>query len=188
MWKHQEDNTQAIITAQKHIENCHGGENLILPETAILFYMHSGEEFVKSHYRTKLLTKSFPRFLSSCPVYQIKGHKICFLDGGRGAPQAIDTLETLAALGVKNVITVGMFGAFSEEIESGDIVIPSKAFVEEGTSLHYYSNIEYSQPSEELLRKAAEYIPDSKIMPIVSTDAVYRQTFLKKNYGVKKAQ
>ena len=88
-------------------------------------------------------------------------------------------METLAALGVKTVITVGMFGAFSEEIESGDIVIPNKAFVEEGTSLHYYSNIEYSQPSEELLRKAAEYITDSKLMPIVSTDAVYRQTFFK---------
>lgn len=179
MWKHPEDNTQAIITAQKHIESCHGGENLILPETAILFYMSSGEKFVKSHYRTKLLTKSFPRFLSSCPVYQIKGRNICFLDGGRGAPQAVDTLETLAALGVKTVITVGMFGAFSEEIESGEIVIPNKAFVEEGTSLHYYSNIEYSQPSEELLRKAAEYITDSKLMPIVSTDAVYRQTFFK---------
>ena len=110
--------------------------------------MHSGEKFVKSHYRTKLLTKSFPRFLASCPIYQIKGHNICFLDGGRGAPQAVDTLETLAALGVKNVITVGMFGAFSEKIESGDIVIPNKAFIEEGTSLHYYSKIDYSQPSK----------------------------------------
>ena len=47
---------------------------------------------------------------------------------------AVDTLETLNALGVKNVVSVGMFGAFSEKISSGAILVPNKAFSEEGTS------------------------------------------------------
>lgn len=60
----------------------------------------------------------------------MKDYDICFLDGGRGAPQAVDTLETLAPLGVKNVITIGLFGAFGEAVKSGDIIIPNKALVE----------------------------------------------------------
>ena len=65
------------------------------------------------------------------------------MHGGYGAPQAVDTIETLAALDVKNIITIGMFGSFSSNINSGDILIPNKAFSEEGTSLHYYENAEF---------------------------------------------
>lgn len=52
----------------------------------------------------------FPRFLNKCPIYEIKDLNICFLDGGRGAPQAVDTIEILKALGVKTVISVDCVG------------------------------------------------------------------------------
>lgn len=72
-----------------------------------------------------------------------------------------------------------MFGAFSDDIEHGSIIVPSKAFVEEGTSLHYYSEIDYSQPDSELCNAVVKAVKGSKSLPIVSTDAVYRQTFFK---------
>lgn len=180
MWKYSEDNTKPILTVNAHLSSEHKSVCDKLPETAILFYMHSGVEYTKLKYKTKLIAKRFPRFLYACPIYKFKESNICFLDGGRGAPQAVDTLETLVALGVKNIITIGMFGAFGENVESGDIVIPCKAFVEEGTSLHYYESIEYAEPSKELLEKASEMI-NVKVLPIVSTDAIYRQTFFKEN-------
>ena len=179
MWKYKEDYTKPILTVQEHLNSEHKSKCDNLPKTVILFYMHSGIEYMKLKHKCKLLAKKFPRFLNACPLYKMKDYDICFLDGGRGAPQAVDTLETLAALGVKNVITVGMFGAFGETIESGDIVIPCKAFVEEGTSLHYYESIEYSEPNEELFKMATEMIEGAKALPIVSTDAIYRQTFFK---------
>ena len=53
-----------------------------------------------------------------------------------------------------------------------------KAFVEEGTSLHYYEQIDFARPDEQLFEQLQK-IPGAKVLPIVTTDAVYRQTFYK---------
>lgn len=175
------DNTSCVITARNHIECCHRTPCTKLPETAILFFMHSGVDYANEHYDTELITDKFPSFLNSRPLYKIKNENVCFIHGGWGAPMAADTIETLKELGVKNVISVGMFGAFSNEINVGDIVIPNKAFVEEGTSPHYYGDIEFSSPNTELQRRALDFSTESADLPIVSTDAVYRQTFYREN-------
>ncbi len=105
--------------------------------------------------------------------------EICFLDGGRGAPQAADTVETLNALGVRSIISVGMTGVFKEGFDVGDIIIPPKAFSEEGTSHHYYENIEYAEPDEILFEKATEYFSECRKETVITTDAIYRQTYHK---------
>ncbi|MDE6412479.1 MAG: nucleoside phosphorylase [Eubacterium sp.] len=179
MWKFKEDNTSAVITAEKHIQSCRKNGCPQLPKTAILFYMYGGVDYLKKHYKSKLIAECFPSFLNSRPIYKLKNYDVCFLQGGWGAPMAVDTIETLYALGVKNVVSVGMFGAFSEKVNSGDIVIPDQAFSEEGTSLHYYENREAFYPNRELHDLALKHIEESASFPIVSTDAVYRQTFYK---------
>jgi len=178
MWCYSEDTTKPVISASQQITGCYGESSLQLPKTAVLFYMSSGVEYVNKTYETIVLSEKFPRFLNACPIYQIKGSSFCFLDGGRGAPQAVDTLETLAALGVRTVLTIGMFGAFDTRVDTGDIVVPNRVFVEEGTSLHYYENIAYAEPDKTLFDLAAQKTK-AKVYPLVSTDAVYRQTFFK---------
>ena len=181
MWKFDEDKTAPLITAKAHIESCHGSGDLSLPETAVLFYMRGGIEFMSENYDIRLISENFPSFLNSRPIYQVNGYNnLCFLHGGWGAPMAVDTLETLAAMGVKNIVTVGMFGAFGDNVESGDIIIPGKAFSEEGTSRHYYENLEFSEPDKELLDNAVSSLK-AKSLSIVTTDAVYRQTVYKEN-------
>lgn len=177
MWKFDDDKTAAVITAREHVACGHNGPVVSLPETAILFYMHSGPQYLQEHYPCTLLTEKLPRFLQGGSVWKLD-EKICFLDGGRGAPQAVDTIETLAVLGVKRVVTVGMCGGFSEQVAVGDILVPDKAFVEEGTSLHYYEQIDFARPDEQLFEQL-QNIPEAKVLPIVTTDAVYRQTFYK---------
>lgn len=181
MWKYEEDKTNAVITAEKHIESCRKGSPFILPETAVIFFMHGGIKYTVKNYHTKKISECFPSFLNSRPVYAVDNSNVCFLHGGWGAPMAADTLETLFALGVKNVVSVGMFGAFSENINSGDIVIPDKAFIEEGTSFHYYNGIDCSKPNITLMKKALKKIDSANSYAIVSTDAVYRQTFYKES-------
>lgn len=181
MWKYSNDNTNAIITAQKHIDSCRKGKKVRLPKTAVLFFMYSGVEYTVSRFDTELITETLPTFLHSRSVYKIKNSDVCFLHGGWGAPMAADTIETLAALGVKNVISVGMFGAFSENVNSGDIIIPDKALSEEGTSRHYYEKDDIFEPSSNLHSLALNTIKGAKSLPIVSTDAVYKQTFYKEN-------
>ena len=178
MWCLSNDNSKAIITAAEQIHSAHRECRLQLPETAIVFFMSKGTDYLIAHYDTEEMAEPFPRFLNRCPIWKVKDSKICFLDGGRGAPQAVDTVETLAALGVKNIIAVGMCGAYSKDVHVGKIIAPQKVFVEEGTSLHYYETIEASYPNDDLLKIATSF-PNVSSYSIVSTDAVYRQTFCK---------
>lgn len=182
MWYHKEDTTKPVLTGEQQVQSAHGRtEDFQLPETAVLLYM-SGLDCIREKYDIELITKRFPRFLNACPVWRIHGEKdICLLDGGCGAPMAADTLEVLCALGVRNVVSVGLMGGFARDVHVGDVIIPNRAYVEEGTSLHYYESIEYSEPDEALFQQLTDYIPNYKIAPIVSMDAVYRQTFYKEN-------
>lgn len=157
-----------------------------MPETAVVFFMSKGTDYLIENYDTEELADPFPRFLNRCPIWEVKDTNICFLDDGRGAPQAVDTVETLAALGVKNIITVGMCGAYNENVRVGEIIAPQKAFVEEGSSLHYYESIEASYPKVDLLNMARSLLSVSN-HPIVSTDAVYRQTFDKERLWREKS-
>lgn len=178
MWTYPEDHTPSVITAAAQCRSEHGDAGYPrLPETAVLFYMHSGPAYLQRTRPCRLLLEKLPRFLQGGPVYGL-GDAICFLDGGRGAPQAVDTLEILAALGVRRVYSVGMCGGFSDQVRVGDILVPPQAMVEEGTSLHYYPAISEARPDPALFHTLSA-IPGAKQLPIVSCDAVYRQTFFK---------
>lgn len=124
MWTYAEDHTPGVITAAAQCRSVYGSAGCPrLPETAVLFYMHSGPAYLQRTRPCRLLLEKLPRFLQGGPVYGL-GDTICFLDGGRGAPQAVDTLEILIALGVRRVFTVGMCGSFSDQLRVGDILTP----------------------------------------------------------------
>lgn len=176
--RYEEDKTSSVFTARDNVESEYEGLKCpVLPKTALLFFTKKGIDYFRERYHCELILDKFPRFLQGGPVYSYN-KDICFLDGGRTAPQAADTIETLKAIGVENIISAGLFGSFVEDIEIGDIVIAKKALVEEGTSPHYYSSIEYAEPDANLTEKALKLIkPRAEIL--VSTDAIYRQTFYK---------
>lgn len=178
MWRLPNDNSKAVITAAEQIHSAHRECGLNLPQTAVVFFMSKGTNYLIEHYDAVEMAEQFPRFLNRCPIWEIKDLHVCFLDGGRGAPQAVNTVETLAALGVRNIIAVGMCGAYDETVRVGEIIAPEKAFVEEGTSHHYYESIETAYPDATLLDMATSLFCIGNY-PIVSTDAVYRQTFSK---------
>ncbi len=178
MWRIPGDDSEPVIQAKEQVNSAHRRCGLVLPKTAMVFFMSRGTEYLCAHYGAKELPEPFPRFLNRCPIWTLEEYPICFLDGGRGAPQACDTVETLAALGVENIVAVGMCGAFVPRLRVGEILVPEKAFVEEGTSLHYYGFIDCSVPEERFLEIAADEL-GANTHPIVSTDAVYRQTFEK---------
>lgn len=178
MWRLSDDDTESVITAREQIHSAHRECALRLPATAIVFFMGGVTDYLAEKYQATALPERFPCFLKRRPVWVIKDNPICFLEGGAGAPMAADTVETLAALNVNRVIAVGMFGAFSSRIHPGEIIIPERAFVEEGTSLHYYDWIDSAAPNAELHRAIASVL-NKQTYPVVSMDAVYRQTFRK---------
>ena len=54
-----------------------------------------------------------------------------------GAPYAVMLLETLIAWGACKIIYLGWCGAISESVKIGDIILPTTAVIDEGTSAHY---------------------------------------------------
>lgn len=173
------DHTQPVFTARQHSQGGHRGMELHLPETAVMFFMGRGMEVAQS-YSHHILTEKFPRFLRQCPIGQFDvGNGACFIHGGSGAPMAADTLETLHACGVRRVVMLGMCGVYRRDINVGEVIVPPFALVEEGTSLHYESGVGRGYPSQRLCSALQAHYEGCRPLPIVSTDAVFRQTYFK---------
>lgn len=60
--------------------------------------MSRGTDYPAERYGARELEEAFLRFLKRCPFWEIKERQLCFLDGGRGAPQTADFRITLHAL------------------------------------------------------------------------------------------
>ncbi|EQD62258.1 uridine phosphorylase, partial [mine drainage metagenome] len=57
-----------------------------------------------------------------------------------GAPLTAVVAEELFAIGVKEIVIMGISGAINRKLQFGDIVICNKAIRDEGTSHHYLKN------------------------------------------------
>jgi len=98
-----------------------------------------------------------------------------------GAPYATMVLETLIAWGAKKIIFLGWCGSISEKVKIGDILVPTSAIIDEGTSGHYKEDdSRISFPSERIVTKLKAALDRHRENyhqgTIWSTDAIYRET------------
>jgi uridine phosphorylase len=97
-----------------------------------------------------------------------------------GAPGCVALAEELAAFGTKRIIFVGYCGSLQPKVRAGDIICPSEAIREEGTSYHYLPPEVAVQPHQELLNVIRECLQRKKIPyhqgKIWTIDAIYRET------------
>jgi len=108
-----------------------------------------------------------------------------------GAPQAVIGLERLIVLGAKNIWVFSWCGSINEKVKVGDVIIPTQAFSEEGTSQHYpissppYSNSYMNRLIKNKLKEKKMNFVEGLIW---TTDAPYRETRDKIiNYKIKGA-
>ncbi len=99
-----------------------------------------------------------------------------------GAPQTILVLEKMIALGASKFIAAGWCGSLRSDVRIGDIVLPSAAISEEGTSGHYPGA--QCAPSWELFNalKSALTSTGRAIIhegTVWTTDAPFRETCAK---------
>ena len=100
-----------------------------------------------------------------------------------GAPYSVMMLESLIAKGAKTVLVIGWCGAVREDLEVGDILLPEKAIVDEGTSKNYKKldeNNPLTNPDIKLLKRLSADLTKSEIshkkIKLWTTDAIYRET------------
>jgi len=109
-----------------------------------------------------------------------------------GAPYAVILLESMIAWGITEIVFLGWCGAVSENIRIGDVIIPDKAFIDDGTSHNYIlPHLSESIPSISLQKDIKSALTENNIRfhegAVWSTDAIYRETrekvavFQKKN-------
>jgi uridine phosphorylase len=120
-------------------------------------------------------------------VFRVCGTEIGILLSGIGGPSAAGNAEELRVLfPLKNLILFGSCGTLTD-LKEGCLIVPDKAYRDEGTSYHYAPASDYIDiPQAETLRG----IFDQLEIPYVSgntwtTDAFYRETAAKRDRLVK---
>ena len=98
-----------------------------------------------------------------------------------GAPYAVMILETLIAWGGRRFVFFGWCGAISPDVRIGDILIPSTAMIDEGTSKHYSDeDVSVSKPSSVITSRLKSALYEKVISfhegPVWTTDAIFRET------------
>ena len=97
-----------------------------------------------------------------------------------GAPQSVMGMEKLIALGAKRLWVIGWCGSLTPDLGTGDLVIPTCAISEEGTSQHYPIDEKILTTDEGLNEMLAQALRGKgqkfKRGAVWTTDAPYRET------------
>jgi uridine phosphorylase len=97
-----------------------------------------------------------------------------------GAPQGVMVMEKLIALGAKRVWVLGWCGSLQPHLLIGDLVIPTTALCEEGTSAHYPVEEGKKRTSALLNKRLEDALVEAELPfkkgPVWTTDAIYRET------------
>jgi len=149
----------------------------LLPETGVLAVNPTEAPVLASYAKETQMQRSF--LFHSNLYYSDQ----LFLAGPAvGAPMAVMCLEKLIALGAKKVILYGWCGSLREELRALDVLLPTEALSEEGTSAHYTQSEGRQVPdaSPSLYKKLAELLATADFSyqsgKIWTTDAPYRET------------
>lgn len=143
----------------------------------IILYESSLLKFIKRHFKVK----EIKGFTSNCHLIE---DKILICSGfGIGCPAAVDAMEGLIAAGATRFLTIGTAGGISSQSKLGDIVVCTKALIDEGTSSHYIPGKKFSYPHKgltvelyDLVQKEFKFRSKGSTW---STDAPFRETIQK---------
>lgn len=122
------------------------------------------------------------------PVYIIKynNKEFTLFNAGISGAWISSDIEELHYCGVENFIIFGNCGVLDKKIEDCSIIIPNRAFRDEGTSYHYLPDSEYIDLSSKYKTKFIEilnkYSFDYVEGATWTIDAFYRETKEKINY------
>jgi len=151
-----------------------------LPPLAILVF--SPEDLgLFSACLSKPLRRSHKLYLSEVFTGSFEGSSIALAGPMLGAPQSVLVLEKMITLGTSKFIAAGWCGSLRADVRIGDIVLPSGAISEEGTSGHYPGaecapSSTLIEPLRSALISAGLKIHEGTVW---TTDAPFRETYAK---------
>lgn len=161
-----------------YIEKLRNKKRPKIPKYAVFSFWPEMYDVVKKKYKvreTKFLSRRYPIL-----IFNHRGMKTAFLCLPAGAPWAGVLLEEMLALGCEYAIFFGAPGVLTPTIKRGEIIVPTKALRDEGTSYHYEKPSRYSYPSKLVLRCIEKTLRANNLPYLKggtwTTDALFRET------------
>ena len=157
---------------------------------AIAVFVFDDDHYERLLTRSDLKVVKTPRgFDNGQRILTYKNHEILISNGNTGgAPACAMELEMLIASGVHSVVAFGTSGALDKSLGSAEIIVPSAAIRDEGTSYHYLEgtdgideisqNLVNLQILKQELTNHSLPFQEGKVW---TTDAIYRETKMKTN-------
>ncbi len=169
--KKQKMKAHELSGAKNYLKHIHC--DLKLPKKAIVCPLSSMTKYVLSQGK-------FKHYWCEADIYVDEQKNYCYVtSAGIGAPAMACALEILIALGVKELLLIGLAGSLQPEVLAGDIVLCGGAVADEGISAHYAPK-EISTPSEVMTQRFAKQLDKAELNyhfgPTWTTDALFRET------------
>lgn len=172
-----DDESQAIL------EPVHLAQGLSLPRRVVLSFFfdvveHRGADPASGFQKIGIRhTENGSR-----TIWQVGGgdDAVAVLNPGTGGPTSVTMLEICIAAGAQVIVAVGGAGALVDELAMGNVVVPTKALRDEGTSFHYQPASRWQDldpgVSGELARFLTERNVPHQLAPVWTTDGLFRET------------
>ena len=156
------------------------------PETVLVFFSRKFEALLCKAFETEQI--GYMVSGQALPIYRFEysGKPLAFYPSPIGGPATVALLEEIIAMGAKNILFFGSCGALDKEIVSGNLIVPTAAYRDEGTSYHYAPASDYIEIKS--ADRLAEIFDEMNVAyrktKIWTTDGVYRET--QKNAELRK--
>jgi purine-nucleoside phosphorylase len=154
----------------------------LLPERLVITFFEGAlaKALSRQPFRTPISLRTCG--LANAPVHVVerKGKPVALFQCLPGAPLAAGFLEELIALGARKVLICGGAGVLDSTIPQGQVLLPTSAVRDEGTSYHYLPAGREVAPGAEALA-ALEKALIARMVPYTkgktwTTDGLYRET------------
>ncbi len=153
--------------------------HLSLPEICVLTYFPQIPRLVTKQ-GTRIRPTASPLGPREVYLFQYSELKVAVCKPAIGAPLAAVAIEELIALGCKIFFLCGGAGTLIEGTEVGDLVLPTGAVRDEGTSYHYLPPSPIVEPSPRAVKCLESVLQREKIHYrkglTWTTDGLYRET------------
>ena len=148
------------------------------PETVVVAFSRKFADLMSRLFPLEQI--SFMMAGSAIPIYRFdyKGKSLAFYLTPIGGPTSAALLEEIIAKGGKNILFFGSCGSLDKDITEGNLIVPTAAYRDEGTSYHYAPASDYIEILS--ANRLAAIFDDLGIAyrkaKIWTTDSFYRET------------
>ena len=148
------------------------GSRIRVPPRHVIVFGEDYFEMLRTAFRARK-----PRWDRSYAIGRAGRYAVAVQRVPVGSPAAAIGLEEAIGLGARAVVTFGGCGSIRADVPVGSLVVPSRAYSEEGTSRHYGGR-RWAHPDPALATALAQACQRRGVAVrpggVWSTDAVYR--------------